>query len=398
MSFYDQIIEYQNINFTKTLYQVSTAQVVKTLTKAALQPQDFFVLLAPNAHNVLEEMAQVARQITIRNFGQTILLYTPLYLANYCVNQCVYCGFSVTHKLARRKLSLDEVELEAREIAKTNLKHILILTGESRTHSPVAYIRECVEVLKKFFSSISIEIYPLTTGEYAELIAVGADGLTIYQEVYDREVYSQLHLAGPKRDYRFRLEAPERAGEAGIRTINVGPLLGLADWRSEAFFAGLHAYYLQKQFPGIEISLSCPRMQPHFGTFQPTYPVSDQDLVQLILAFRLFLPRVGITVSTREKPYLRDNLIRLGVTKMSAGSSTAVGGHIAPLERMLKESASQESVSQESVGQFAISDERSVAEMHAVISGLGYKPIYKDWHNPDVGYKDYEDCESGVRK
>lgn len=366
MSFYDEIIKYRTIDLTEILNRFNISRVAKTIAKTELQVHDFLALLSPAAANMLEEIAQIAHRITVQNFGRTILLYTPLYLANYCVNHCIYCGFNTTNKIERRKLSMVEVELEAQAIAKTGLQHILILTGESRTHSPVSYIKECVEVLKKYFSSISIEIYPLLTEEYAELISAGVDGLTIYQEVYNEKIYNQLHPQGPKRDYQFRLAAPERAGQAGIRTINIGPLLGLADWRSEVFLAGIHAFYLQKRFPEIEISISCPRMRPHYGDFQPEFPVSDHDLVQLILALRLFLPRSGITISTRESPYLRDNLLKLGVTKISAGSSTAVGGH---------------TDFKEGTGQFEISDQRTVAEMQAVISGQGYKPIFKDWHD-----------------
>jgi 2-iminoacetate synthase len=289
-----------------------------------------------------------------------------LYLADYFVNYCVYCGFNASNQIERRKLSLPEVELEAQEIAKTGLKHILILTGESREHSPVSYIRDCVSILRKHFSSIAIEIYPLAEDEYAELIAAGVDGLTIYQEVYDEHIYEQLHPKGPKRDYKFRLEAPERAGQAGIRTINIGPLLGLGNWPKEVFLAGVHASYLQRKFPDAEVSISFPRMRPQCGDYEPQHPVADSELVQSILALRLFLPRVGITISTRESAELRENLIPLAVTKMSAGSSTVVGGH---------------TDSKDGVGQFEISDDRNVDEMRKVIAGHGYKPILKDWHD-----------------
>lgn len=365
MTFYDEISKLPEIDFSEALKEVTTAQVSKLLTKADLQPQDFLALLSPQAVTLLEDMAQLAHSLTLKNFGYTVLLYTPLYLANYCVNQCVYCGFNATNKIERRKLSLSEVELEAQAIARTGLKHLLVLTGESRVQSPVSYIRDCVLILKKYFPSVSIEIYPLATEEYIELVGAGVDGLTIYQEVYDRDIYARVHPKGPKRDYRFRLEAPERAGEAGIRTINVGPLLGLGHWRSEVFITGLHAFYLQQKFPEIEVSISCPRMRPEYGGYQSEFPVSDQDLVQMILALRLFLPRAGITVSTREKAGLRDNLVKLGVTKMSAGSSTVVGGH---------------TDSQDGIGQFEISDRRPVPEIYSAIFRQGYKPIYKDWH------------------
>ncbi len=366
MTFYDEIAGLHNTDWSRVFNEVTQSQVLKTLGTEDLRKSDFLILLSPAAAPLLEEMAQAARKVTIRHFGYNIGLYTPLYLANYCVNHCVYCGFNTSNIIPRRKLTLEEVEKEAQVIAKTGLQHVLILTGESRRHSPVSYIRDCVLVLRKYFSSITIEVYPLSIEEYKELIIAGVDGLTIYQELYNEEVYLRLHPQGPKRDYRFRLETPERGGQAGMRTLNIGALLGLYNWRSEVFMTGLHASYLQKKFPEAEISVSFPRMRPQFGDYQPESPLSDRDLVQSILAMRLFLPRAGITLSTRENAAFRDNLVRLGVTKMSAGSSTAVGGH---------------TDSTNGIGQFEISDRRSVEEMKKVIAGLGYKPVFKDWHD-----------------
>ncbi|SDF02228.1 2-iminoacetate synthase ThiH [Sporolituus thermophilus] len=362
-TFYDVIKDYRSFDFAAYFSQVTASDVRHILRQDRLNAFDFLALLSPPAEPYLEEMAQKAHRLTVQHFGRTMLLYTPLYLANYCVNQCVYCGFRLNNKLERKKLTLTEVEREAQLIAATGLKHILILTGESRQHSPVSYIKDCVNILKKYFTSISIEIYPLTQEEYAELIGAGVDGLTIYQEVYNEEVYAEMHPAGPKRNYRFRLEAPERACQAGLRTVNIGALLGLNDWRQEAFFTGLHADYLQRRFPDVEVSISPPRMRPHFGGFAPPVMVSDQNLVQYVLAFRLFMPRSGITLSTRENGRLRDAMVRLGVTKMSAGSCTAVGGRS----------------DHEAVGQFQISDERTVAEVAAMLYAQGYQPIYKDW-------------------
>lgn len=366
MTFYDEIAGLHNIDFCGNFERVTRSKIDSVLSKTELQPFDFLALLSPAAAGSLEEIAQAARRTTLQQFGYSIGLYTPLYLANYCVNHCVYCGFNAANDIPRRQLTLPEVEMEARTIVKTGLQHLLILTGESRQHSPVSYIKDCVTILRKYFSSITVEIYPLFTEEYAELIAAGVDGLTIYQEVYDEETYLRLHPKGPKRDYRFRLETPERAGQAGIRTINIGALLGLYDWRSEVFLTGMHAAYLRKRFPEVEISVSFPRMRPQFGDYQPESPVSDRDLVQSILAMRLFLPRSGITLSTRERAGLRDNLIKLGVTKVSAGSSTAVGGHTDAID---------------GIGQFEISDRRSVEEMRKALTCLGYKPVFKDWHD-----------------
>jgi 2-iminoacetate synthase len=363
--FYEELEKYNAFNDWQILRRNDGHQVKQIIGKDKLSPHDLAALLAPGAQAHLEEMAQAAYRVSLRQFGRTILLYTPLYLGNYCVNGCVYCGFNAGNRITRRKLSLTEVEREAEVIAGTGLKHLLVLTGESRQQTPVSYIRDCLFILRRYFSSVSIEIYPLETAEYVELANSGVDGITIYQEVYDEAVYRRLHPFGPKQNYRFRLEAPERAGRAGMRTIGIGALLGLNDWRSEAFRTAMHAAYLQRCFPWAEISVSFPRIRPQTGGFKPDSPVSDRDLVQIILAFRLFLPRAGITISTRERPELRDHLIQLGVTKMSAGSSTVVGGH---------------TDSRDGTGQFEISDHRSVTEIDRAITAQGYKPIYKDWH------------------
>ena len=363
MSFYEEIHRYGTFDFDGFFERIAGADIEKIIAKYRLNERDYLALLSPAAETYLEEMAQRAHRLTVQHFGRVILLYTPLYLSNYCVNHCVYCGFQVNNKLERKKLTPLEVEKEVEIIAATGLKHVLILTGESRQHSPVSYIKECVDILKRYFTSISIEIYPLEESEYAELIAAGVDGLTVYQEVYDEEVYARLHPAGPKRNYRYRLEAPERACKAGIRTVNVGALLGLNRWRTEAFFTGLHADYLQNKFPEVEVSISPPRMRPHLGGFQPRVLVSDRNLLQYMLAFRLFMHRGGITISTRERSDLRDHLVKLGTTKMSAGSCTAVGGRSEYC----------------STGQFEISDGRSVSEMAEMLYSQGYQPLYKDW-------------------
>jgi 2-iminoacetate synthase len=364
--FEEELERYRDLNDWQILYHNDDDAVKQVLGKNKLNLHDLATLLSPGAQPFLEEMAQAAYRVSLRHFGRTILLYTPLYLGNYCVNGCVYCGFNACNRIERRKLSLTEVEREAEAIATTGLKHLLVLTGESRQQTPVSYIKDCLLVLRRYFSSVSIEVYPLETAEYMELTVSGIDGITIYQEVYDEVVYRKLHPFGPKRDYHFRLQAPERAGSASMRTIGIGALLGLNDWRSEAFYMAIHAAYLQHRFPEAEISVSFPRIRPQTGGFEPVSPVSDRDLVQIILAFRLFLPRAGITISTRERPDLRDHLIHLGVTKMSAGSSTAVGGHTG---------------SRDGTSQFEISDHRSVAEMVQAITAQGYKPIYKDWHS-----------------
>jgi len=364
MSFYQKYLEYKDFDFERFYSNITDNQILSVINKDRINELEFLMLLSEKAAKYIELMAQKSKKLTLQYFGKVIFLYTPLYVANYCVNQCVYCGFNISNDIARKKLTKEELEKEAEIISQTGLKHILILTGESRTHSSVDYIKECVEVLIKYFCSISIEVYPLETDEYRELIEAGVDGLTIYQEVYNEEIYKKLHLKGPKRNYRFRLDAPERACIAGMRSVNIGALLGLDDWRKEAFFTGLHAHYLQNKYPDTEISVSMPRIRPHTGAFQPRVKVDDRSFVQIMLAFRLFMPRIGITLSTRERAEFRDNLIGLGVTKMSAGSSTEVGGH---------------ALTSKTEGQFDICDTRSVKEMSEFIYSKGYQPVFKDW-------------------
>lgn len=334
------------------------------LLKDQLSEDDLCALLSEAAAVYLEPMAQKAQEITLRHFGRVVTLYAPLYLSNYCENECVYCGFSRAHAVTRKKLTLEELEAEAEVLTRSGIQHILLLTGESRTQSPLSYIRECVAFLRGRFSSISVEIYPLQTAEYRELIAAGADGLTIYQETYDEELYSALHKAGPKRDYRFRLGAPERGCQAGMRQVSVGALLGLSDWRQEALRVGLHARFLQRSFPDVEVGISLPRLKGRTGDFSALYPVSDREFVQILLALRLFLPRAGISLSTREPRLLRENLIGLGVTRMSAGSHTEVGGYASP---------------EKSGGQFEIADLSSVDDVKEMITRKGYQPVLKDW-------------------
>ncbi|MBI5016146.1 MAG: 2-iminoacetate synthase ThiH [Deltaproteobacteria bacterium] len=364
MSFHALCREARERPFDEVFAGVTAETVRSVLAKDDRTPDDFLSLLAPAAEAVLEEMARKAHELTVRHFGRAIVFFTPLYLSNHCVNHCLYCGFSADTAVPRRQLTLDEVRAEAEAISSTGLKHLLILTGEARRVASVDYLEQCVTVLREYFSSVSIEVYPLESGEYARLVRAGVDGLTIYQETYDEEEYAHLHPRGPKRDFRFRLDAPERGCAAGMRAVNVGALLGLADWRREAFVTGLHAAYLQRRYPQTEVGISLPRMRPHAGGFQARHPVSDRHLVQILLALRLFLPHAGITISTREDASFRENLLPLGVTKMSAGVSTAVGGH---------------SDGSEQVGQFEISDHRSVAEMAEVLGRRGYQPVYKDW-------------------
>lgn len=343
------------------------ADIAHIINRDRLRIEDLFSLLSVEDPVDIESMAQRARDLTIKNFGRTVSLYTPLYLSNYCENHCIYCGFNASSGISRMRLTVSQLEKEAEHISSSGLKHILVLTGESKRVAPVEYILECIDVLKRYFSSISIEIYPLSGDEYADVVSSGADGLTIYQEVYNRDRYAEVHPSGPKRDYEFRIEAPERACENGMRFVNIGALLGLSGWKREAFLTALHAKYLQDRFPGTEVSVSVPRLRPFVAKDMDFETVSTADLVKIILALRIFLPRVGITLSTRESSSLRDNLLGLGITRMSAGSTTAVGGH---------------TLSTEDNGnpcQFDIDDKRGVADIVKMLRAKGYQPVLKDW-------------------
>ncbi|HQP92075.1 MAG TPA: radical SAM protein, partial [Candidatus Omnitrophota bacterium] len=258
------------------------------LLKEVLDEKDFLFLLSDKAVDFLENIAKKSNELTLRNFGRVISLYAPLYLSNYCENECVYCGFSRKNQIKRKKLSIEELIREAGEVEGSGIQHILLLTGESRKESPVSFIKECVEAIKKRFSSISIEVYPLSYQEYKELFNTGVDGLTLYQETYDEKLYSSLHLAGPKRDFANRLLAPELACRAGMRQVNIGSLLGLGDWRQEAYFTGLHARWLMHNYPEVEIGVSLPRFKKHEGAFSCANPVSDKEFVQILIALRLF--------------------------------------------------------------------------------------------------------------
>lgn len=357
------------LDVSKALHGCQSRDVVRALSKDRLSPEDLLALLSPVAGTMLEDLARRAAEITLRHFGRTVQLFTPLYVSDFCSNRCVYCGFNADRNGPRRQLSLDEVRAEAEAVAATGLKQVLVLTGDARHKATLEYLESCLGVLRGYFPSLILEIYALATEEYTRMIAAGAEGLTIYQETYDQGLYARLHPGGPKRDYAFRLDAPERACRAGMRWVGIGALYGLGDWRADAFWAALHARWLQDQYPGAEIGLSLPRMRPHAGGWQPEHRVSDRDLTQILLAHRLFLPRAAITLSTREAPRLRENLLPLGVTRLSAGVSTSVGGHGANAA---------------GTPQFEVADHRSVSEIAAMLRSKGFQPVFKDWQPLDT--------------
>ncbi len=368
MSFYDTLDRYRTFDFDSFFASRTPEDIKRVLTLSQLKEIDFLTLLAPIAakSNLLEKIAVKARQQTIQYFGKTIQLFAPLYISNFCSNHCAYCGFNHNNTIGRRKLELTEIEEEAKAIAATGIQHILFLTGESKKVTPMDYLLETVAILRRYFASVSIEIFPMEFKEYQAMQQAGVDGLTLFQETYDEEMYKNVHLGGKKRDFRYRLDGPERGAKAGFRSVNLGALLGLSEKRRDFFFTGLHARYIDDNYLDTEVSVSLPRFNPaECGDFTPKDPVDDRSFVQFLLAFRLFMPRAGITVSTRESAAMRDNLMGLGATRFSAGVSTSVGGY--------------SDVDDESTPQFEITDERSVAEMVEAISRHGFQVVYKDW-------------------
>ncbi len=364
MNTYEYLQQFSNLDFTGIFNSTTDADILKIIAKKELTYHDFLKLLSPKAEDFLEEMAQKARLNSLKYFGKAILLYSPLYIADYCENQCQYCGYSVTNKFQRHKLNFEQIETEAKAIHQTGVRHIVLLTGDSRQTTPISYIKKAVQILKNYFDSITIEIYALTKAEYAELIVAGVDGLTIYQEVYDEEIYDEVHLNGPKKDYNFRLEAPFRGAKAGMHSLNIGALLGLNDWRKELFLTGQHLRFLFKKFSEVEYKISLPRLRPYHGSKVRTVEVSDKNLVQAMLAMRLYFPQIGINISTRESEHFRNNVMPLGVTQISAGVKTSVGGY---------------SLKENEENQFEIADNRTVTEMKKAIALAGFQPIFKNW-------------------
>ncbi|MFH0910405.1 MAG: 2-iminoacetate synthase ThiH [Planctomycetota bacterium] len=327
------------------------------------------VFLSPAARERLEDMAAQAHALTLQRFGRTMRMYAPLYLSNHCVNFCRYCGFNASHRVARRRLSLEEALDEARALSERGFRDILLVSGEDREHVSPEYLSELALRLRERFASIAIEVHPLDEPGYARLAASGVDGLTLYQETYDRARYALFHPRGPKADYEARLEAPERAARAGMRRLGIGALLGLSDWRRDAVALAIHARALMRRFWRTQISFSFPRVRPAPGVSLPELmPVSDRDLVQMILSLRLSFPDAGMALSTREEAALRDRLIPLGVTQMSAGSRTFPGGYVCA-------SGAAE--------QFDVCDTRSPETVSRVLASLGYEPVWKDW---DAGF------------
>jgi 2-iminoacetate synthase len=370
----------------------SAAAVRQSLARERLELIDFAHLVSPAAEVHLETMSRRSQALTRQRFGRVIRLFAPLYLSNECVNNCSYCGFSRDNPILRVTLSIEEVLHEARALWQQGFRNLLLVAGEHPRFVARDYLAASIRVLREFVPSVSLEVGPLETTDYRPLVEAGAEGLVVYQETYDRALYASLHTAGPKRDFDFRLATPERAYAAGFRRLGIGALYGLGDWRSEALSVAAQAVYLLRHCWKAQLTISLPRLRPCAGEFQPPSPMTDRHLVQLVCAFRLMFPDVGLVLSTREPAALRDGLIPLGVTLISAGSHTEPGGYTGAgrdklhrtergriVELGASEWASQPTASPGATGQFQIADERPAREVANLIRHLGYEPVWKDW-------------------
>ena len=346
--------------------------------KAALEHdnctiEDFKALLSPAAEPFLEQMAQRARLETSKHFGNTVYLFTPLYIANYCENYCVYCGFNCYNHIKRMKLSMEQIEKEMKVIADSGMEEILILTGESRGQSNVEYIGEACKLARKYFRMVGLEIYPVNTEEYKYLHECGADCVTVFQETYDTDKYEQLHLLGHKRVWPYRFDAQERALRGGMRGVAFSALLGLSDFRKDALASALHVYYLQRKYPHAEMSLSCPRLRPIINNDKINpLDVHEKQLCQVLCAYRIFLPFVGITVSSRESAEFRNGIVKIAATKVSAGVSTGIGDHESKY-------TGRETDDVQGDEQFEIDDNRSLDKMYKDIAEEGLQPVLNDY-------------------
>ncbi len=363
----------------------------RTLDNLALERsgtlERFRRLLLPKTDGEFEGLARQSRSLTLQNFGRTMRLFAPLYLSNECINNCRYCGFSRDNPILRVTLDREQVIAEARHLAAEGFRQILLVAGEHPKFVSDDYLSECIGSLATDFSSIAIEVAPMETEEYRSLVAAGAEGLVVYQETYDRQTYAEMHTSGPKRDFDWRLDCPERGYDAGFRRIGIGALFGLAPWQDEAVALAGHVDYLLKQCWQAQISVSLPRLRPAAGGFQPKFAMSDRELAQLVCALRVTFPQVGIVLSTREHASLRDALVPLGVTSMSAGSHTEPGGytrqgggnlHMTVRGKIVAPEFA-EGLDQIATGQFEISDDRSPGEIAAVLRRSGFEPVWKDW-------------------
>ncbi len=383
----------------------------ESLSKSKLSLNDFANLISPAAGELLETLSARSQKLTQQRFGKVIRLFAPLYVSNECINNCSYCGFSRDNAILRVTLSIEEVLREARELKQQGFRNILLVAGEHPKFVSNNYLRDCVAALHAEIPSVSLEVGPMETDEYKPIVAAGADGLVVYQETYDRAIYDTMHTAGPKKNFDWRLETAERAYAAGFRRLGIGALFGLADWRYEAICVAAHADFLLRHCWKAQVTISLPRLRPCAGEFQPLTHLADRELLQLVCAFRLMFPDAGLVLSTREPARLRDGLIPLGITLISAGSHTEPGGYTGAGREKIHHTergkivelgasewatlsvgrASSRAESQNggssgasphqtnATGQFEIADDRSAGEVAALIRKLGYEPVWKDW-------------------
>lgn len=352
----------------------TATDVKRALNREKRGPEDFKALLSPAAGPFLEEMAAKAREARQRYFGSSVYLFTPLYISNYCENQCVYCGFNCRNKIQRARLDIEQIEEEMKAIAATGLEEILLLTGESKKMSDLTYIGQACKLASNYFKMVGLEVYPMNAEDYAYLRQCGADYVTVFQETYNSDKYETLHPAGHKRIFPYRFHAQERALRGGMRGVAFAALLGLSDFRKDALATGLHAWLIQRAYPHAEISFSCPRLRPITGDLEQqdtiwtpdTLAVSERELVQIMCAYRLFLPFAGMTISTRERAGFRDHVIGFAATKISAGVSTGIGSHSRETGRHGDD-------------QFEIADRRNVEEITAAIKEQGLQPVMNDY-------------------
>ena len=344
----------------------TASDVLRAIESDSCSLEDFKALLSPAAEPFLEQIARKARLETRKHFGNSAYFFTPIYISNYCENYCIYCGFNCHNKIKRAKLSMEEIHEEMKAIAETGLEEILILTGESRKASDVKYIGEACKIAKKYFKNIGIEVYPMNSDEYRYLRECGADYVTVFQETYNSDKYETLHLAGHKRIFPYRFNAQERALMGGMRGVAFAALLGLDDFRKDALGTGMHAYLIQRKYPWAEISISCPRLRPiiNNASINPK-DVHEKQLLQIMCAYRIFLPFAGMTISTRERAEFRDNVVGLAATKISAGVSTGIGSH----------SESED----KGDAQFEIADTRGLEEIYESLKKRGIQPVMNDY-------------------
>ncbi|MBE3789352.1 2-iminoacetate synthase ThiH [Vibrio parahaemolyticus] len=375
MSFYDRFQQLDWDDISMSIYAKTAQDVERALAKPKRDLEDFKALISPAAEPYLEQMAKLSYSLTRKRFGNTMSLYIPLYLSNLCANACTYCGFSMENRIKRRTLNRDEVEAEIDAIKRMKFDSVLLVTGEHETKVGMKYFREMVPIIKQRFNYLAMEVQPLDQDEYAELKTLGLDAVMVYQETYHPKTYAQHHLRGNKMDFRYRLETPDRLAKAGIDKIGIGALIGLEEWRTDCFFAAAHLDFLERTYWQSRYSISFPRLRPCAGNvpasgLQPKSVMTDKQLVQLICAYRLFNPEVELSLSTRESPQFRDNVLPLGITSMSAASKTQPGGY------------ATEEVELE---QFEISDERSAASVEDMIRAKGFDPVWRDWHSAYSG-------------